>query len=256
MRSSEKFVRSAGEPSASGFEQRISRGSAEQHYVLGRTLGQIAERFGINYSTLAESLKRIGKLLESSLERLKTDYRQSLVRHADETGWRTDGGNGYSWYFGSPNVSLNLFRATRSASVVREVLGTAKLGGVLVVDRYDGYNRAGCRIQYCYSHLLREMKDLEQEFENNDEINSYTRQMKLHLTDARQLRKCSLTEAEYQAESAAIKAKILELSDHQAGHPAIRKWQDFFVKKATGKTPPLPKAVFAVFPLISANLRK
>lgn len=27
---------------------------AEQHYVLGRTLGQIAERCGINYSTLFE----------------------------------------------------------------------------------------------------------------------------------------------------------------------------------------------------------
>jgi len=140
---------------------------AEQHYVLGRTLGQIAERFGINYSTLADSLKRVGKLLEPSLERLKTDYRASPMRHADETGWRTDGGNGYSWYFGSKNVSLHLFRDTRSASVVREVLGTAELGGVLVVDRYGGYNRVPCEIQYCYAHLLRDMKDLEQEFENN-----------------------------------------------------------------------------------------
>ena len=65
---------------------------AEQHYVLGRTLGQIAERFSINYSTLADSLKRIGKLLEPSLERLKTEYRQSSVRHADAHGmahgWR------------------------------------------------------------------------------------------------------------------------------------------------------------------------
>ena len=205
---------------------------AEQHYVLGRTLGQIAERFSINYSTLSESLKRLGKLLEPSLERLKTDYRQSLVRHADETGWRTDGASGYSWYFGAASVSLHLFRETRSASVVREVLGTAKLNGVLVVDRYAGYNRAPCEIQYCYAHLLREMKDLEQEFQINDEINYYTRQMKLHLTDAMQLRKRGLTEAEYQAEAAAIKAKILELSDRQAGHPAIRKWQDFFVEKA------------------------
>jgi len=205
---------------------------AEQHYVLGRTLGQLAERFGINYSTLSDSLKRIGKLLEPGLERLKTDYRQSAVRHADETGWRTNGGNGDSWYFGSQNVSLHLFRDTRSASVVREVLGTAKLGGVLVVDRYSGYNRAACPIQYCYAHLLREMKDLEQEFENNVEIKSYTAQMKLHLTDAMQLRKRGSSEAEYQVEATAIKAKILELSDRRASHPAIRKWQDFFVEKS------------------------
>ena len=205
---------------------------AEQHYVLGRTLGQIAERFEINYSTLADSLKRVGKLLEPSLERLKTDYRASFVRHADETSWRTDGGNGYSWYFGSHNVSLHLFRETRSASVVREVMGTEQLGGVLVVDRYGGYNRVPCGIQYCYAHLLREMKDLEQEFENHVEVKSYTSQMKLHLSDAMQLRKRGLTESDYQAEAATLKSKILELSDRQARHPAVRKWQDFFVEKA------------------------
>jgi len=205
---------------------------AEQHYVLGRTLGQIAERFGINYSTLADSLKRIGKQLAPGLERLKKDYRQSVVRHADETGWRTDGGNGWSWYFGSKEVSLHLFRETRSASVVREVFGTERLKGVLVVDRYAGYNRVGCEIQYCYAHLLREMKDLEQEFETNEEVRNYTRQMKLHLTDAMQLRKRGLSEAEYLQQATAVKLKILELSDRQTKHPAVRKWQDFYVEKA------------------------
>ncbi len=205
---------------------------AEQHYVLGRTLGQISERFGLNYSTLADSLKRVGKMLEPSLEKLKEDYRQSAVRHADETSWRTDGGNGWSWYFGSKNVSLHLFRETRSAGVVREVLGSEQLKGVMVVDRYAGYNRVGCGIQYCYAHLLREMKDLEQEFEANSEVKNYTTQMKLHLTDAMQLRKRNLNESEYQEQANQIKQKILELSDRQAGHPGLRRWQDFFVEKA------------------------
>jgi len=204
---------------------------AEQHYVLGRTLGQIAERFSINYSTLADSLKRVGKIIEPGLERLKIDYRESVVRHADETSWRTDGGNGYSWYFGSKEVSLHLFRETRSASVVKEVFGTEQLSGVLVVDRYAGYNRVGCEIQYCYAHLLREMKDLEQEFETNEEVKNYTSQMKLHLTDAMQLRKRNVSELEYQKQSQTIKLKILELSDRQANHPAVRRWQDFFVEK-------------------------
>ena len=205
---------------------------AEQHYVLGRTLGQIAERCGLNYATLAESLKQIGKKLEPTLEKLKVDYRQESVRHADETGWRTDGGNGYSWYFGSKKVSLHLFRQTRSASVVREVLGTEQLQGVLVVDRYSGYNRVPCSMQYCYAHLLREMKTLETEFETNEEIKNYTERMKLHLTDAMQLRKRNLTESEYFAQAETIKLKILELSQRQARHPAIRKWQDFFLEKA------------------------
>lgn len=205
---------------------------AEQHYVLGRTLGQISERFGINYATLADSLKRIGKILaEGCLEKLKSDYRKSVIRHADETSWRTDGGNGYSWYFGSKEVSLHLFRATRSASVVREVFGSERLNGVLVVDRYGGYNRVPCEIQYCYAHLLREMNDLEQEFETNEEVKNYTNQMKLPLTDAMQLRKRGLNEDEYRKEAQAIKLKIWQLSNRQAKHPAVRKWQDFFVEK-------------------------
>jgi transposase len=204
---------------------------AEQHYVLGRTLGQIAERFALPFSTLADALQRIGKRLEPCLEKLKQDYRRAEVRHADETSWRTDGGNGYSWYFGSEQVSLHLFRETRSASVVREVIGTERLEGVLVVDRYGGYNRVPTEIQYCYAHLLREMKDLEQEFEADEEVKNYTKQMKLHLTDAMQLRKRGLSESEYQTQAQAIKLKIEELSNCQAKHLAIRKWQDFFVEK-------------------------
>lgn len=205
---------------------------AEQHYVLGRTLGQLAERFSLPFATLADSLKRIGRKIEPSLEKLKLDYREAEIRHADETGWRTDGGNGYSWYFGSADVSLHLFRPTRSASVVREVLGTQQLAGVLVVDRYAGYNRVPTKIQYCYAHLLREMKDLEQEFETDEEVKNYTNQMKLHLTDAMQLRKRGLSEAEYQKEASHIKLKIEDLSNRQAKHPAIRKWQDFFAEKS------------------------
>ena len=204
---------------------------AFQHYVQGRTLGQLAESLGINYSTLLESLKRVGKYLHPVLERLKEDYRKDSVRHADETSWRTDGAGGYSWYFGSVWTSLHLFRSTRSASVVKEVLGIEKLGGVLVVDRYGGYNRVGCRIQYCYAHLLRDMKDLETEFETDEEVKNYALQMKICLTDAMQLRKRGLSEPEYRKQAIAIREKMLKLSDRQAEHPAVRKWQDFFVEK-------------------------
>ncbi len=204
---------------------------AEQHYVLGRTLGQISERFSINDATVLSNLKRVGNYLKPSLEKLKTDFRDAQIRHADETGWRTDGGNGYSWYFGSKDVSLHLFRATRSASVVREVLGMQQLTGILVVDRYAGYNRVPCEIQYCYAHLLREIKDLEQEFETNQEVKSYTNELKICLTDAMQLRNRKLNNEEYKAEAEKIRAKIMSLSEIKADNFGVRKWQNFFVEK-------------------------
>ena len=198
---------------------------AERHYVLGRTLGQISERLGINYATLADSLQRVGKMLAPCLEKLKLDYRAAAAR-------RADGGNGYSWYFGSAEVSLYLFRATRSASVALEVLGKEPLGGVLVVDRYAGYNRAPSPIQYCYAHLLREMKDLAAEFETSEEVQNYARAMKICLTDAMQLRNRQLSESAYGEAAAVIKGQMRALSQRSAGHPGVRKWQDFYVAKA------------------------
>jgi len=73
------------------------------------------------------------------MEKLKEDYRQAEVKHADETGWRTDGDNGYCWLFCSNDTSIFDFRDTRSAEVVKGIMGEEKLPGVLVVDRYAGY---------------------------------------------------------------------------------------------------------------------
>lgn len=45
-------------------------------------------------------------------------------------------------------------------------------------------------------------------------------------------RKRGLTEDEYRKQAQAIKLKILEISNRQAAHPVVRKWQDFFLEKA------------------------
>lgn len=205
---------------------------AEQHYWLGRSLGQIADRFGLSYATVSESLQRIGQKLKPNVEKLKELFRDSEVRHADETGWRTDGSNGYAWYFGSAQMSLYLFRQTRSATVVEEVFGKKQLNGVLVVDQYAGYNQVGCSIQYCYAHLLRKQEDLAKEFPKNREIQSYTSQMRKRLSQAMKLRKEGLSEAKYEAKARRIKEQILKLSNRQAEHPAVRTWQDFYLEKA------------------------
>jgi len=66
---------------------------------------------------------------------------------AQITGIRTDGRSGYARRFGTPTLSLFQFLATRSAAVLKEVLGKQPLAGVLVVDRYSGYNQAPCSLQ-------------------------------------------------------------------------------------------------------------
>lgn len=55
----------------------------------------------------------------------------------------------------------------------RALFAEERLPGTLVVDRYNGYNKTPCNIQYCYSHLLREVEDLDKEFPDQVEIKTF-----------------------------------------------------------------------------------
>ena len=60
--------------------------------------------------------------------------RASPVVHADETGWRQSGANGYVWTFSTPTERYFLRRG-RGKAVVDEALSDA-FSGVLVSDCY------------------------------------------------------------------------------------------------------------------------
>jgi hypothetical protein len=60
--------------------------------------------------------------------------RASPVVHADETGWRQDGANGYVWTFSTPTERYFLRRG-RDKGVVDE-----SFSGVLVSDFYAAYH--------------------------------------------------------------------------------------------------------------------
>jgi len=205
---------------------------AVQHYIYGNTLGQIEKQTGIGYSSLIDAMHQLAKRLKDVPESLIQLYRNSPVKHADETGWRTDGQNGYSWLFCTPDMSIFRFRKTRSGTVAREVFGTEPLPGVLVVDRYNGYNRMPCSIQYCYAHLLRTVKDLEKDFPENTEIKSFIEALAPQLANAMSLRTLDITDRQFKRQAAKIKDAIINITNRQARHPAIQKVQDIFRQKA------------------------
>ena len=205
---------------------------AIQHYIYGNTLGQIEKQTGIGYSSLIDAMHQLSKRLKDVPQALIEAYRQSAVKHADETGWRTDGHNGYSWSFCTNDISIFRFRGSRAASVAAEVFGAEPLPGVLVVDRYNGYNKMPCSIQYCYAHLLREVKDLEKNFPENAEIKSFVKALAPQLANAISLRALDITARQFKRQAAKIKAAIINITDRQAKHPAIQKIQDIFREKA------------------------
>ena len=205
---------------------------AEGHYLQGMPLARITERLGVNYGTVIESLHRLAALFKPTLEQLKAEYRSSQVRHADETTWRTDGQNGYCWLFISDAVSLYLYRATRSAKVVQEVFGKEFLAGYLVVDRYQGYSRVPCRAQYCYAHLLRDLKDTQAEFSDEPEVESFTASMIEHLSQAMHLTaNKTMEDEEYYRKVRELKREMFVACQEGSHHLAVKRWQDFFVEE-------------------------
>jgi len=205
---------------------------AVQHYIYGNTLGQIEKQTGIGYSSLIDAMHQLSKRLKDVPNALIAAYRTSEVKHADETGWRTDGNNGYAWLFCTPQISIFRVRKTRSASVPKEVFGEKAVPGVLVVDRYNGYNKMHCLIQYCYAHLLRTVKDLEKDFPENAEIKSFVEALAPQLANAISLRTLDITEKQFKQQAAKIKNEIINITNRQARHPAIQKIQDIFREKA------------------------
>lgn len=210
------------------FGNRLLAHVAVQHYLFGVTLGQLETQLDVGNGALQGAMHHLAQRLEPACEGLLQDYRQAPVKHADETGWRTDGCNGYAWLFCSKTISLFRFRQTRSGSVAQEVFGEEPLNGVLVVDRYKGYNRAPCPLQYCYAHLLREVQDLQKEFPDHIEVSLFVSIFAPLLSAAMQLRGRGLDLGEFRAQARQLKDQIIDWSENVAQHPGIQRIQDIF----------------------------
>jgi transposase len=198
------------------------------YYLLGLPLGRICEHTGLNAGSLMDIFHRIGRLFEGVPHKLIEEFRQSPVKHADETSWRTDGKNGYVWLFATPKISIFQFGKNRSSQVAQAVFGKERLPGVLVVDRYGGYNKAPCEIQYCYAHLLRDIQDLEKEFPEDKEIASFVAVTAPLLALAMGLRGQPITDKQFYRKASKLASQIKTAMNKPAIHQGIRRIQDIF----------------------------
>jgi hypothetical protein len=83
--------------------------------------------------------------------------------HMDETRWREDGDNGYVWAMSTPKgLRSYTFRFSRAAVVPETLL--EGFSGTLVSDFYAGYNGTPGKHQRCWVHLLRDLRQLDQDF--------------------------------------------------------------------------------------------
>jgi hypothetical protein len=198
------------------------------HYHHGIPMGRTAEMTGVNVGSIVEISHRLFRLFKPVMETLIEEYRRCPVRHADETSWRNDGQSGYAWLFCTAALGIFLFKNTRSSSVPKGVFGNEELPGVLVVDRYVGYNKLPVMIQYCYAHLLRDVEKLEKDCPDDEEAARFTARLIPLLAQAMHVKAQDVSDNEYYRQAHELKKKIMEICRSPAHHLGVRAIQDIF----------------------------
>ena len=114
---------------------------------------------------------------------IRERIRGSPVVHADETGWRENGVNGYVWTFSTPTERYFLRRG-RGKEVVDEVLGES-FGGILASDFYIAYHHYPGLKQRCWAHLLRDIHSLTETYPKDAALVRWAKRVKKLYAGAR-----------------------------------------------------------------------
>jgi transposase len=139
----------------------------------------LKHRFGLRVSVgqLVALVRGVAERGKAAVAELKQQIRGSPVVNGDETSWREDGQNGYVWSFSTDRLRYFVYRKSRAASVVTEVLGEA-FEGVVVSDFYGGYNAHLGLHQRCWVHLLRDIHELKQKHKKDQSLRRWAAKVK------------------------------------------------------------------------------
>lgn len=129
----------------------------------------LASLFGLSISAggIVELLRAVADAGKKTYDALLSDLRASPFVHADETGWREDGVNGYLWSFSTPTIRLFVRDQSRSHDIPERMLGS-DYRGILCSDFYSGYHYHLGEHQRCWVHLLRDNHHLKAAFADDE----------------------------------------------------------------------------------------
>jgi len=134
----------------------------------------------VSAGAIADLRRGLAQQLEPLAEALKGQIRRSAMVHADETGWREDGQNGYVWVFSTPGEQAArsyTFAHSRGQQVVEAFLGE-DFRGVLGSDFYGAYNVYRGRHQRCWVHLLRDLHDLKEDHPKDCAVQTWAQELR------------------------------------------------------------------------------
>jgi len=144
--------------------------AADLKHRLGVSYGKVSEvlqdSFGLQVSRSGwcQADQKLADTARPVYETLVDVIRQCSVVHADETGWRIGTLSAWLWVFTNQEMSVYAIRDNRSSDVVIDILGQ-EFKGILASDCYLAYDEKRCTTwlkQKCVAHLLRELKEMQE----------------------------------------------------------------------------------------------
>ena len=81
----------------------------------------------MSLGAIVRAIHKVDQKAQPALAEIQDRIRGSPVVHADETGWRQDGVNDYTWTFSTP-TDLYFLRRGQNKEVVNEALGDSLAG--------------------------------------------------------------------------------------------------------------------------------
>jgi transposase len=109
----------------------------------------------ISKGAIYNLLKKAQQCLGAAYDKIAQDVKLSCVKHADETGWRIAGINGWIWAFLTNDAVYYTVEESRGKGIPDNFFRGSPENSILVRDDYRGYLNLPMKQQSCWAHLLR-----------------------------------------------------------------------------------------------------
>jgi len=159
---------------------------------IAKIVEALNEIYGMNISEggVQNILKQASIQFKNKYKQLVELIKSKKIIHADETGWRVNGENWWTWLFADDEISLFSIENGRGKGVPEKFFDGYE--GMIVRDAYGAYNYAGKgEQQICWVHMLRKAHEYSKKENASKEMlelknwlkKQYEEMMKFHKED-------------------------------------------------------------------------
>jgi predicted nucleic acid-binding Zn-ribbon protein len=183
----------------------------------GKTCEMVNDAFHLNVTRSAwyQADQRLARQAHPVYAELIDALQACTVVHGDETGWRIGALSAWLWVFTNRHITVYTIKTSRAHEVVVDILGK-EFKGILVSDcflAYDHHDLVNWLKQKCLSHLLKDLKEL-QETKSRGAVR-FARQVTQLLQSALALKaqKDQLSAETYTQQAQTLEVRLDELID-------------------------------------------